>query len=149
MSQIRYKSGYKYQLVEQVRIQLPWAPASFARVIGPESSPLATLTPDGVLTIEPLYAWDGPSSIARDTENFMGASLVHDVLYQMIRLGQLPPEWREKADEIMRLLCLGAGMWRIRAWWCYVGVSRGAEFAARPESEPKVLTAPLVLAEVL
>jgi hypothetical protein len=147
MSEIRYKSGYKYQLVERVRIQLPFAPADWARIPGPEGQAMATLSPSGLLVIEPLYAWDGPSGPAIDTPDYMGASLIHDVLYQMIRLGVLPPWWREKADEIMRRLCIGAGMWPIRAWWCYIGVNRGAGFAAAPEAEPQVRTAPLVLAE--
>jgi hypothetical protein len=145
---IHYKRGYKYQLVKRARLRLPWKPARMARILGPEDVPMATLTTEGWLVIEPLYAWDGPSGPAIDTPSFMGASLVHDVLYQMIRLGQLPIEWRDKADKIMLGLCLGGGMWWPRAWWCYYGVQRGAEFAARPDAEPKELTAPLVLAEV-
>lgn len=148
MNEIRYKAGYKYVLQERVRLQLPYRPRSFARTIGPEGAVIATLTPEGLLVIEPGYAWDGPSGPAIDTPDFMGASLVHDVLYQMIRLGVLPKEWREHADEIMYRLCVGAGMSRVRAWWCWLGVRKGAWFAAKPSAEPKVCTAPLVLAEV-
>lgn len=149
MSEIRYKRGYKYQLVKRTRIQLPWKPARVARILGPEDVPMATLTTEGWLVIESLYAWDGPSGPAIDTNDFMGASLVHDVLYQMIRLGQLPGSWRKFADEILYRACLGAGMWKIRAAWCYWGVREGAGWAARPSAEPKERTAPLVLAEVL
>lgn len=143
---IHYKAGYKYQLVQRVRLHLPFAPESCARIVGPEDQVMAKLTPSGLLVIEPLYAWDGPSGPAIDTPDFMGASLIHDVLYQMIRLGVLPPWWREKADEIMRRLCIGAGMWPIRAWWCWYGVHRAAGFAAEPAAEPRERMAPLVLA---
>jgi hypothetical protein len=143
---IHYKAGYKYQLVQRVRLQLPFAAPDWARIPGPDGQVMATLSPSGLLVIEPLYAWDGPSGPAIDTPAFMAASLVHDVLYQMIRLGQLPHEWREKADEIMRRLCIGAGMWPIRAWWCWYGVHRAAGFAAEPAAEPRERTAPLVLA---
>lgn len=144
---IRYKAGYKYVLQERVRLQLPYRPRSIARTIGPGDQPIATLTPEGLLIIEPGYAWDGPSGPAIDTPDFMGASLVHDVLYQMIRLELLPKEWREIADDIMHNLCLGAGMCQLRAAWCYYGVREGAWFAAKPDAEPRERTAPLVLAE--
>jgi hypothetical protein len=147
VSQIRYKAGYKYVLQERVRLQLPYRPRSIARTIGPGDQPIATLTPEGLLVIEPGYAWDGPSGPAIDTPDFMGASLVHDVLYQMRRGEVLPVEWREHADDIMYRLCIGAGMCRLRAWWCWLGVRKAAWFAAKPTAEPKVRTAPLVLAE--
>lgn len=144
---IQYKPGYKYVLQERVSIQLiiqmPHQPNDTAAVVGPGGSIIARLSGDGVLTIEPGYAWDGPSGPAIDTPDFMGASLVHDTLYQMIRLGLLPHDWRAIADDIMHRLCLGAGMSRIRAWWCWVGVRKGAWYAALPSAERPVKTAEL------
>ncbi len=145
---IHYKARYKYVLQERVRLQLPYRPSSIARTIGPGEQPIATLTPEGLLVIEPGYAWDGPSGPALDTKSFMAASLVHDVLYQMRRGEVLPEEWREHADQIMYRLCIGAGMCRVRAWYCLWAVRRFAGFAAKPSAEPRERTAPLVLAEV-
>ena len=44
----------------------------------------------------------------------MIASLVHDAMYQLIRVGKMGEHHREDADTILRELCLKAGMpvWR-------------------------------------
>ena len=144
---IHYVAGYKYVTTQRVELRLPYARGTWSRVTCGQRGELASLDPGGLLVIEAGYAWDGPSGPAIDTPDFMGASLIHDVLYQMIRLGELPESWRKFADEIMWLLCRGAGMSRVRAWWCYYGVREGAGFAARPSAEPKERTAPLVLME--
>lgn len=68
------------------------------------------------------YAWDGASGPAVDTESFMRASLFHDILYQMIREGILPKNFRGEADSLMRDVAIEDGMWRIRAMWSYGGV---------------------------
>jgi hypothetical protein len=65
-----------------------------------ESSHLR-LSPDGVLTIRAGYAWDGPSGPAPDLACLLRAALVHDALYQLIRVGALDPTRRRAADRLL------------------------------------------------
>ena len=74
------------------------------------------------LVIYPGYAWDGPSGPAVDTPKFMLPSLVHDVLYQMMREGVIPPDYKRHADKEMRRLAKATGMWAPRRWWSYTAV---------------------------
>ena len=127
---IRYREGYKYQLVEDYYHAL--------QVIRPEVfifSNFIRLDTTGDLWIIAGYAWDGPSGPAFDTPNFMRASLVHDALYQLMRSGHLPQSLRGEADEEMRRICLAAGMSKLRAWWCWSGVRFFGGAAAR-EAQP-------------
>lgn len=91
----------------------------------------------GLLTMKKGYAWDGPSGPTIDTKNFMRGSLVHDALYQLMRNGQLAPQWREGADQELRRICREDGMNRFRAWYVLQGVRKGAGFAARPGTREK------------
>jgi len=133
---IRYRAGFKYQLAVEIAVTTPIRPA--ARI----DAKFITLGTDGVLTIRPGYAWDGPSGPAVDTPAFMRASLVHDALYELMRMGLLDPDQRGLADEEMRKICLEDGMWPVRAWWVWRAVRRMAAGAADPGSRKPVLTAP-------
>jgi hypothetical protein len=77
MSPIRYRSGYKYQLVDASSVEVNIRPA--AQI----DTDYIALTADGLLTVKKSYAWDGPSGPTIDTKNFMRGSLVHDALYQL------------------------------------------------------------------
>lgn len=79
----------------------------------------------GMLTVGQHKTWDGPSGPAVDTVNFMRASLVHDMLYLLIREGQLPAKYRKVADKIMRHIAIEDGMPRWRAWYAWAGVRLG------------------------
>jgi hypothetical protein len=59
------------------------------------------------------YAWDGPSGPTIDTGNFMRGSLIHDALYQLMRTGNLPTSFRERADLLLRKTCIDDGMRRV------------------------------------
>ena len=81
------------------------------------------------MTAKAGYEWDGASGPALDTANFMAASCIHDLLYQLMRepLEVIDrKKYRKKADQIMKNICLANGMSRIRAWWVYTGVRIGA-----------------------
>lgn len=93
------------------------------------------LAESGKLAIFAGYAWDGPSGPTFDTDTFMRGSLVHDALYQCLRMGLLPPECRIVADKELRRICLEDGMCRPRAWWVYRGVRLGGRRAARRQKE--------------
>lgn len=143
MKKIKYRDmsdrHYKYVLFERYQI------STGIRIPKPLAYFYLTMTTDGVLTIAADYAWDGPSGPAIDTKNFMRGSLVHDALYQLMRLGALDASvYRKQADELLRQICLQDGMSRLRAWWVYVGVRAGAGPAAKRSNqvEVEVLTAP-------
>lgn len=134
---IRYQERrYKYLLVEPYRVRLPeFQKESFD--YGKYFSLHA-----GILVIRDGYAWDGPSGPTVDTKDFLRGSLVHDVLYQAMRLGLLPTGAKPIADDILRRLCREDGMSWIRAWWVWRAVRNFAGSACKPGSEPEIKEAP-------
>ena len=113
---IRYRAGYKYQLVNDYATRVSIRPEH------PIETEMFTLGVDGALWIRHGYAWDGPSGPTRDTPDFMRASLVHDALYQMMREGYLGRHWRDEADRELRRICLEDGMDMTRAEAVFIGV---------------------------
>lgn len=89
------------------------------------------LFPDGELTIKIGYRWDGPSGPTPDTKTFMRGALVHDALYQLIRMNILPVAFRKTADRILKVICIQDGMLRLRAWWVYIAVRLAGQGAAK------------------
>lgn len=135
-NRIFYKSGYKYQLAKDYHI---WT------AIFPKTDILTTylaMDTKGNLTISVGYAWDGPSGPTFDTPSFMRASLVHDALFQLMRLGFLDRKWREKSDDLLRAICLEDGMNHLRAWWVWRAVRRFGKGSTMPDAEKKVEVAP-------
>lgn len=121
-SPVRYHRLYKYFLDETYCCKTSVI-GTYAKIPpGTEQSPWIVLKPDGVIVIKEGYSWDGPSGPARDTVNFMRASLVHDALYQLIEEGQLDSKYRKDADQTMRDLCKEDGMSAPRRFWTYWGV---------------------------
>lgn len=133
---IKYQKGFKYQLAEDYLIQIPIKPQE--KIIFDWFS----FSVFGNLLIMKGYAWDGPSGPTIDTANFMRGSLVHDVLYQMIRLGLLSTDYKDAADRLLQQMCIEDGMSKIRAWYVYRGVKRFAESATKPSSERLIYSAP-------
>lgn len=72
--------------------------------------------------IEKGYAWDGPSGPTFDTPDFMRGSLIHDVLYQMIREESLTDVYRPEADKVLYQICREDGMPLWRAWYVWMAV---------------------------
>ena len=129
---MKYQEGYKYQLAEDYIQEIRWlVPYKYV------SNYLSVI--DGVLTCCRGYAWDGASGPAWDTDNFMVPSLVHDALYQLMRLGVIPHRSRKLADALLYSMCLERNMWRIRAWYVLNAVRIFGGSAARKPR--KVLTA--------
>jgi len=124
---------YKYQLMDDYVIQIDIKPERDIDFI------FFSLSSAGLLTIRKSYAWDGPSGPSIDTKNFMRGSLVHDALYQLMRLGALDYQvHRQRADELLREICRADGMSSFRAWYVYQAVHRFAESGARPRNAPEV-----------
>ena len=136
-NQIRYRSGYKYQLAENYYIHTNITPDE--RI----AHPFITLDTDGSLFIRQDYAWDGPSGPTIDTKNFMRGSLVHDALYQLMRLGLLSSEqWRQEADSILQQICTEDGMHRNWTRIIYDVVRIFGERAADSDRAREIETAP-------
>ena len=71
------------------------------------------LVADGKLWVHTGYAWNG-SNWSLDI-NSKTASLFHDCLYQMMRMGMIGQENREYADQLYRDICIEKGVWKIHA----------------------------------
>lgn len=135
-AQIKYRSGYKYQLAQQYCLRLKILPNKSIH------TDWISLDKYGWLTIKAGYAWDGPSGPTFDTKNFMRGSLVHDALYQLIRMNLLPQSTRGAIDKLLRAHCLEDGMWRVRAWLIFRGVDLGGKSSADPKNAKEVSSAP-------
>jgi len=132
---IKYRSGYKYQLAEDYRLDVG-------------IHPVKTITTDflcldtfGYLSIWKGYAWDGPSGPTIDTKDSMRGSLVHDALYQLMRMGLIDESNRERADDLLHEICTEDGMNHVRADLWEVMVKCFAAGAAAGTDRP-ILTAP-------
>ena len=133
---MKYKGGFKYQLVEDYKVQVG---ILLDYII---QTDFIRLDRDGFLTILKGYAWDGPSGPTIDTKNFMRGSLVHDALYQLMRMDLLTPSWRDEVDKLLRTMCRMDGMSAIRAWYVYRGLFRFGGSSAMPENKKEVMVAP-------
>lgn len=116
-----YKKNIKYQTAKEFVVHLPTIIKYVKKNIHTD---FCSLTTTGCLTIFKRYGWDGPSGPTIDTETSMAGSLVHDLLYHLIRLGHLPIESKDECDNIMRAIMLQDGMWGFRAKYFLVGVSK-------------------------
>ena len=114
---IRYRSGFKYQLVNDYRVRVDIFP-DYDIV-----TEFIELDRSGALTIRHGYAWDGASGPTFDSKNFMRGSLVHDALAQLMRDAHLDrEEWFTPTNIELRKICSEDGMWSVRAWWVFIGV---------------------------
>jgi hypothetical protein len=138
----RKLTSYKYQVMEDYTIKIDLKPI---QAIRRELTRFLSLFPNGVLSIKKYYAWDGPSGPTIDTKDFIRGSLVHDALYQLMRESVLDYKvHRQRADEILRELCLEDGMCKFRAWYVYQAVHLFAERGAHPKKpqKPDTISAP-------
>lgn len=134
---IQYKAGYKYQLVVPYLIQTQVIPDA------PVDLPFIAMDAAGMLMVKAGYAWDGPSGPTLDTPEFMRGSLVHDALYQLMREGHIDRNTaRPIADALLKQLCIEDGMLPFAADLVYEAVRHFAAFAASPQDEPSVISAP-------
>lgn len=133
---IKYKKGYKYQLCEIYSEKLLLKPKWEIK------TDYIDFTEKGILTVKKGYAWDGPSGPTVDTKSFMRGSLVHDALYQLMRIKFLPLSWRIEADRLLLKMCMEDGMNRMRALSVYIGVRVFSGFAVKSRYRKLVITAP-------
>lgn len=134
--QITYSRGrYKYRLEEPYEIGTTILGAS-------AETTYLDLNRSGRLYIRRHYCWDGPSGPTWDTVTTLRPSLIHDALYQLIRLGLIDKRHKPAADRLFHDLLLENGMNRIRAWLWWRAVARCGGAAAAPGSERPILRAP-------
>lgn len=123
----RRLTKYKYQLLEDYTTVIP--------VIGYKiNTPFINLSENGNLLIKQKYAWNG-ANVAFDTKTFMRGSLIHDALYQLIRLEKLPLNIRHQADLILKDICKKDGMSSFRAYYVHLAVKWFGGGCAVPGSE--------------
>jgi len=130
---MRYRklNRYKYQLVSQHTFHLPFNP------------PKDILTPfikyelDGKLIVRKGYSWNG-SNMSQDTKHCMRASLVHDILCQLIREGFLSYEYLEEANLLYRQMCIEDGMNPLRAELRLLGLRIGSKKAVESGVDDRV-----------
>ncbi|EIQ01637.1 hypothetical protein OpiT1DRAFT_00209 [Opitutaceae bacterium TAV1] len=131
--QIRYNrlAGYKYRLAAGVRIPVP----EFPRTLEIHHKYFRLMR--GTLSIKEGYCWDGASGPTIDTPSAVAASLPHDVLYQAIRAGLIPPTFRDNADRVLYRVARERGMpwWRALYFFVAVRIAGGKCVRPRP-SEP-------------
>jgi hypothetical protein len=110
MERIRYRDGYKYQLVDPYVIQTDITGYDI------DHEGYIRLFSNGTLRINRTYSWDGPSGPTMDSKSSMRASLVHDSLYQLMGVEPKLLEWRLYADSLLYNILREDGMWPVRAW---------------------------------
>lgn len=135
---MKYRSGYKYQLAERYDVEIPIRPRAD---IHTEFIHLSRLVRSrrALLTIKSGYAWDGPSGPVIDTDDTMTASLVHDALYQLMRMRKLRAgRWRDVADKLFKRMCMENGVSRAVAHIFYLGLRIGGRSSASPKSRKTV-----------
>jgi hypothetical protein len=145
-----YKEGYKYWVNRHYHVRIDIFPEKDICVFfetdeingNPVKIPVLSLDRFGNLIFHPGYVWDGASGPTFDTLNSMIASLIHDGLYQLIRLGFIGIQYKKYADELLRLICIEDGMFECRAGIWYIGVANFGNDACKPSSEHLEMVAP-------
>ena len=132
---IKYRDGYKYQLEEDYCFQ-----TNITGHTGGNS--FVHIAADGMLNVYVGYAWDGPSGPTIDTENSKRPSMIHDALYQLMRMKILPQICRKRADDILYEELVKNGMLRLRAWIWYKAVRNLAAPFADPAHAKPLIEAP-------
>ena len=106
---------------------------------------------NSTLTVKTGYAWDGLSIpfqkfvfriwwfgpwLRRTT---LIASLLHDVLYQIMRLNLVEnhKRFKLKSDKALRVYSYSGGCWVLLCWLIYIGVRVGGNPYTEPRSEPR------------
>ena len=115
------KGGFKkYVLEETYEDKIPFQTDEFTIL-----TDYCFLRADGYITINKGYNWDGASGPTIDTDNTMDGSLVHDVLYQLMREERLLRKYRKEADKCIKKMCIADGMskWRANYWYFFLRIA--------------------------
>ena len=105
---MKYYKGYKYVVAETFTVQTAILTFDVRDV-------LSHLEPNGQLTVNQWYPWDGNSGPCVDTKSTMQASCIHDVLCDYINMGWLPAYLQPIVDQEYYETARRKGMWWRRA----------------------------------
>lgn len=131
---VSFRRGYKYSLWGTYTV--------LTSITGFEvDHRLFKIDRDGWLTIFEDYPWDGASGPTWDTSSSVRASLVHDALYEMMRLGLLPQSCFAAANFELYLIAVEDGMWEWRARLWRVALDKCGRAACRPKDQ-NIMVAP-------
>lgn len=134
---IQYRAGYKYQLASDYRIRITIKPKADIDV------QFIALDKVGNLVVKSGYAWDGTSGPVIDTPNNLRASLVHDALYQLMRMKKLPRKKNKiAADRLFRKMCKRDGVPSPVAQLYYQALRKLGKPATDPKNAKPVISAP-------
>lgn len=134
--QIAYRQGFKYKLAaDYIYGPLPF---HFAK---PINTRYVDIGVNGFMVIREGYSWDGATGVP-DSNEILRGSLIHDVLYQLIREGFIPKAERDLADLTLRNICMEDGMVPNMAELVYQGVKLLGNTAADPSTKD-IFFAPL------
>jgi len=131
-----FRRGYKYVVKRDFHIKLdivPYAPVSVDHM---------QMDMEGNTVILAGYPWNGASGPTIDTLSSMIPSLVHDFIYELIRLGLISPEYKAYADQLLHDLGNECHMWGWRADLWLWAVGKFGDGSIRPSAEPKEEVAP-------
>ena len=130
-NELVYKDGYKHQVQEL-----------FVHPIDLGDEPIIEdfyRYENRLLYIYKGYTWDGASGPTMDNSKCKIPSLVHDVLYQMMRLGQLDRSYREYADRLFYEMLINENFWQPRAWVWYKFVRKFSEkYTRKPKNTIRI-----------
>jgi hypothetical protein len=101
---LRYWAGYRYVVAEEITV--PTLVRGWAA-----QTTHCRLFADGRLVIGRGYPWDGNSGPLPEWDSTRLASLVHDVLCDMINAGLLPMELQPLADQEYYRVAVARGLW--------------------------------------
>lgn len=131
-----YRKGYKYQLAADLIFQTDFRPDT--AIIAPRIE----LNMYGVLTVREGYASDGVSGPVRDRKTNLRGGFIHDALYQLMRMRELPHSlWRDADKEFAKALKQdGAWGWVVKI--DLLGLKMAGGSAAHPDKRKPVYSAP-------
>jgi hypothetical protein len=132
---MKYRSlnSYKYQVMGDCSVQTNICPLEGLIFRFME------LSTTGELLIRQGYAWDGVTGLLSTPNKYLRGSLVHDALYQLMRLSALDQSSRILADQALEHLCLEDGALRIIAKCLYCIVRLTGSRYSTPEPMPEVI----------
>lgn len=132
---IKYKEGYKYQIVEDYSVKVGVFPVEKI------TTEYLELNTAGVLTIRKGYAYDGASG-GIDSKNVMRGALVHDCLYQLLRMELIHKKHKKTADELFKKMCIQDGMSKFRAWYIFKAVDWFGKSSTLSKNRKEIRIAP-------
>ena len=135
---------YKYGMMEDMPVQLPFTPPLNAPNCHSYSGQFLQIDDNGLLIIKKGYAWDGCSSLTWDDKTNMRAGAVHDAGFQLMRMGVIPTNYFQAFNDLFRDILIQDGMGRVRAWYYWKAVSTFAKPACTKalSQDMQILEAP-------